>query len=199
MTLRMANIDYHTKIAAPFVTTEIFVKGCNVVPKCPGCWNPELWSFRGPAREFTPEALADLLIDSVPYRRLTICGGEPFAQAAELADLCRILKSKGNFFIMTYSGWTWDELFDREANGIDPLDALDYLENVDVLVDGRYDPVNRNPGIGSDYEWVGSTNQRVIDVQKSLVDGIPVVIGVDDVIRMAEKIAPEGMELDVAF
>lgn len=186
MPLRMANIDYHTKIAAPFVTTEIFVKGCNVVPKCKGCWNPELWSFEGPAREFEPEELADLLMDSVPYRRLTICGGEPFAQAKELAEMCQILKEEGNFFIMSYTGWTWEELFNGEANGIDPLDALSYIEQLDVLVDGRYEASNRNHRIGDDFEWVGSTNQRIIDVQKSLASGIPAVIDADGVFRIAE-------------
>lgn len=187
MKLRFAAIDYHTKIAAPFVTTEVFVKGCNVEPKCKGCWNQSLWSFDGPAREFEPEEVAQILIDSIPYRRLTICGGEPFAQAEGLAIMSGILR-RHRFFQMVYSGWTWEELLEGRANGIDPSHAMDLLKNVNVLVDGRYDASLRNPEIGKDFEWVGSSNQRIIDVQESLWRGLPVEMSVDEVVDLADRI-----------
>lgn len=189
MALRMANIDYHTRIAAPFVTTEIFVQGCNVTPKCAGCWNKALWDIDGPARVFEPGELAELLIRSVPYKRLTICGGEPFLQAGELAQLASILKQE-NFFIMAYSGWTWEELLEGKAGGILPDDAFDFLSYLDVLVDGRYIPSQRNPKIGQDFEWVGSTNQRLIDVPASLHTGSPVVIDTFRVMEMAGLPSP---------
>jgi len=188
--IRFANIDYHTKIAAPFLTAEVFVQGCNVEPKCPGCWNRSLWDFDAPARELSPYDAARLLIESVPYRRLTICGGEPFAQALPLAEMCRILKWH-QFFIMSYTGWTWEELMAGQAGGVKRKDILRFLNFIDVLIDGRYDPFVRNPNIGKDYEWIGSLNQRIIHVPRSLYRGEPVVITVDEVKQMAYR---EGME-----
>lgn len=192
MALRMAAIDYHSKIAAPFVTTEIFVQGCNMEPKCPGCWNRALWDPHGPAREFKPVELAEILIRTVPYKRITICGGEPFLQAGELALLASMLKADG-FFLMAYSGWTWEELLAGEAGDVPADDIFDFLSYLDVLVDGRYVASLRNPDIGQDFEWVGSSNQRIIDVQESLRSGRLVVIGRERVCELA-GVRPQAKE-----
>lgn len=57
--------------------------------------------------------------------------------------------------IWIYTGYTWEEI----VNTLTPV-----LLGVDVLIDGMFDKDLADVN----YHWAGSTNQRVIDVQRSL-------------------------------
>ena len=50
-------------------------------------------------------------------------------------------------------------------------DKLELLSMIDILVDGRYDRNKRNLML----QFRGSSNQRIIDVQKSLQSGQVVI------------------------
>ena len=94
---------------------------------------------------------------------MTFSGGEPFCQAEALANLAELIAPL-RLDLAVYSGYTFEELL--ELSSSDPgIAAL--LRRIRTLVDGRYIKELR------DYrqKFKGSSNQRVIDVQKSLECG----------------------------
>ena len=60
--------------------------------------------------------------------------------------------------IYLWSGYTFEELMQRD-------DTRELLQYVDVLIDGKFDLAHRDITL----RFRGSPNQRVIDVQKSLL------------------------------
>ena len=92
---------------------------------------------------------------------LTLSGGEPFMQASELIPVAKAAREKG-FNIWAWSGWTIDELL---ASGDEA--KIELLKLCDVLVDGRFVLAKRSLAL----EWRGSSNQRVLDVKKSITAG----------------------------
>ena len=108
------------------------------------------------------EILKNPLLDGV-----TLSGGEPFMQAAELAIVAAAVKSKG-LSVIVFSGYTFEELISLsgERKGYRAL-----LENTDILIDGRFDITRKS----MDLRFRGSSNQRSIDVQASLKSGTTVI------------------------
>jgi anaerobic ribonucleoside-triphosphate reductase activating protein len=160
LTLRLGGIEYHNKTSAPWLSTEIFLKGC--YKNCPGCFNQELRDSNG-ASEVDVDELVQSLIEHVPYKCVTLSGGEPMLQARELITLTEKLKDNG-FTIVCYTGYQAEEL-----PYIFRLSEL-LLQNVDVLVDGMFIKELLTP-IDEPYKFVGSSNQRIINVQRSLDTG----------------------------
>jgi len=88
---------------------------------------------------------------------VTITGGEPFLQSKELSSFAKEIKKLG-LNVMVYTGYTWEELMrSYEVHE-------SFLKEIDVLVDGRFMPELRS----LDLKYRGSSNQRIIDVKKSL-------------------------------
>ncbi len=81
---------------------------------------------------------------------ITFLGGEPFAQAAALAELGRLLKQEG-LSIMTFTGYQYEEL----QQGGDP-DVLALLAVTDLLIDGPF----QQELLDTSRPWIGSRNQR---------------------------------------
>lgn len=141
------------------VRNSLYVSGCLFV--CEGCFNKAAQNFRY-GKPFTPELeeqiIADLRNDYV--QGLTLLGGEPFLNT----DVClqvvrRIRKEFGTTKdIWSWTGYTFDELLQ------DSEDKLELLSQIDILVDGRFELSKRDLKL----QFRGSSNQRIIDVQKSL-------------------------------
>ena len=137
----------------------IFVQGCP--HGCPGCHNPESHSFEGGY-----ETTVDALIDEIDANKLicgvTLSGGEPLAQSGACLEVAERLKQQG-FNLWLYSGY----LFEDVMAGAVGEQARELVSLCDVMVDGPF--VNTLQS----YElvWKGSSNQRVIDVPKSLKAG----------------------------
>jgi anaerobic ribonucleoside-triphosphate reductase activating protein len=95
----------------------------------------------------------------------TFLGGEPFLNTPVLIKLAqRIRKEYGDTKdIWSWSGYTWEELM-REGETEDKKELLSY---VDILVDGRFIEADKD----SLLQFRGSSNQRIIDVRKSLESG----------------------------
>ncbi len=144
----------------PGLRYAIFAQGCPHY--CVGCHNPESHSFtdgyliRG--EEILEEICKNPLLDGV-----TFSGGEPFMQAEEFAQMAKVVRSH-NLSVIVFSGYTYEELLDlsKERKGY-----MDLLMNVDILIDGRFEIEKKS----MDLRFRGSTNQRAIDVQKSLASG----------------------------
>ena len=142
----------------PGVRVSVFMQGCEF--HCKNCFNPETWSFEN-GKEFTQGTIDEVLdlCDHDYIKGLSILGGEPMhpKNIEGTTKLAKAFKEKyPNKNLWMWSGFKFDEnLKDKEA-----------MKYVDVLVDGRYVDEMHNPKL----KWRGSTNQRVIDVQKSLKD-----------------------------
>ncbi len=140
----------------PGVRVSIFMQGCAF--NCQNCFNPETHDFNG-GKEFTEETINRVLelCENEHIDGLSILGGEPMhpQNIDGTARLAKAFKEKfPNKTVWAWSGFSFDkDLKDKEA-----------LKYVDVLVDGQYVDALRNPTL----KWKGSSNQRVIDVQKSL-------------------------------
>ena len=142
----------------PGVRVSVFMQGCEF--HCKNCFNPETWSFEN-GKEFTQGTIDEVLnlCDQDYIKGLSILGGEPMhpKNIDGTTKLAKAFKEKyPNKNLWVWSGFKFDEdLKDKEV-----------MKYVDVLVDGRYVDEMHNPNL----KWRGSSNQRVIDVQKSLKD-----------------------------
>lgn len=140
----------------PGVRISIFMQGCTF--KCKNCFNPETHNFNG-GLEFTDEVI-DKIIELANYdyiKGLSVLGGEPMhpKNINGTTRLVKLFKEKyPDKSIWVWSGFLFDkDLIDKEV-----------LKYIDVLVDGQYQDELHNPKL----KYCGSSNQRVIDVKKSL-------------------------------
>ncbi len=157
--LRVAGTIPESIVDGPGIRYVLFVQGCP--HGCPGCHNPQTHDFAGGQAAATDDILRDIL--KRPYvKAVTLSGGEPFCQAEALAELARALKAKG-FHVMCYSGFTFEQLLQRE-------DAGSLLEQLDLLVDGPFVEAQKDISL----RFRGSANQRVLDVPASLAKNAPV-------------------------
>ena len=150
----------------------LFVQGCHF--HCQNCFNSDTWDFNG-GKEWTQE-IEDKFTElaNKPYiKRISILGGEPLAEEnlddlLELINEIRILYPKKTIWL--YTGYIWEELFNdgvytsKEHAG---LKRRNLVKQCNVLVDGRYIDSQKDITL----KWRGSSNQRVIDVQKSIFKG----------------------------
>lgn len=130
----------------------IYVSYCT--HSCLGCQNQKYWNDSG------EKYLIDVVVDKLymnPLTDITISGGDGLTvQYENTLELCKRLKARGNKNIWLYTGYTYDDLF--------KLGKKEILNYIDVLVDGKFEMNNRDVTL----KFVGSSNQRKIDVKKSL-------------------------------
>ena len=142
----------------PGVRVSIFMQGC--IFHCEGCFNPETWDFKC-GNEFTDETVEEVLRLCEPdhIKGLSILGGEPMhpKNIEATTKLAKEFKKRyPNKTIWSWTGFTFEDIKDKEV-----------FKYIDVLIDGQFKINLRNPNL----RWKGSSNQRVIDVQKSLKKG----------------------------
>ena len=150
------------------VRVSLFVSGCT--HHCPGCFNQDTWDFDY-GKEYTQETAEDILNALAPdyINGLSLLGGEPFEpqNQAVLVELLRKVKERyPRKNIWCYSGYLFDkELLSESRARCEYTDEM--LSMLDVLVDGRFVETLKDIRL----VFRGSSNQRVIDVQKSLEAG----------------------------
>ena len=140
----------------PGVRVSIFMQGCHF--HCKGCFNENTWDFNG-GEEYSDETINRVLeLSSADYIvGLSILGGEPMHPkniegTTKLAKAFKEKYPKKNIWV--WSGYLFDkDLSDKEV-----------MKYIDVLVDGTFKIDLFDPTL----KWKGSSNQRVIDVKKSL-------------------------------
>lgn len=158
MTLQVCGIEPESIVDGPGFRYVVFVQGCP--HHCKGCHNPESWAFDG-GMTMTVDEIFDEISKRPHLRGVTFSGGEPFEQVRPLIELAKLCKEK-KLTVMSYSGYTLEELRDRKDPDTDEL-----LELIDILVDGRYEKKQRNLTL----KYRGSENQRVIDMRKTRKSG----------------------------
>lgn len=151
--LRVATISPDTEAEGPGRRWAIWVQGCTI--RCAQCCNPEMFD----PRRGTPTELADLCAQldaakAAGVEGISILGGEPFEQAAGLADVAEAARARG-LTVMVYSGYYLDEIKARGA------EAARLLAAIDLLVDGRYDHTRPEPAPPEGRRWIGSRNQTM--------------------------------------
>lgn len=152
------------------VRVTLFVSGCT--HHCKGCFQPETWDFAygkpfdAAAEELIFSELAQSFVNG-----LTLLGGEPFEPDNQrgLLPLLRTVKERfPDKTVWAYSGYTWEELTGQSRARCEVTDEL--LSLLHVLVDGEFIEERRDITL----RFRGSSNQRILDVPRSLIAGKPV-------------------------
>ena len=148
------------------VRVSLFVSGCT--HHCKNCFNKMTWDFQY-GEKFTREVEDKLLklLEPSYINGLTLLGGEPLEpinQRGLLPFLKRVREKFGNKkSIWCYSGYKFDEELLGESRARCEV-TDEFLTLIDVLVDGEFVEELKNLSL----KFRGSSNQRIIDVKKSL-------------------------------
>lgn len=148
------------------VGISLFVQGCHF--HCQGCFNQETWDFSG-GHEWTQE-IEDKFVElaNKPYiQRVSFLGGEPLADE-NVETVFHIIQRLKSLYpekkIWIFTGYTWENIL--HAASQNALMRLMAVALSDVVADGQFQ-LDKQDVNHKQVLWVGSLNQRVIDVQKS--------------------------------
>lgn len=156
--MRYHNITKDDMLNGDGLRVVLWVSGCSHC--CRECHNPITWDPNGGLpfdRDAKQELFAELKKDYISG--VTFSGGDPLhiANAFEITELAReIRETFPGKTIWLYTGASWEEVRHMEI-----------VQFIDVLVDGEFEVENKDTTL----HWKGSSNQRVIEVQKSLEKG----------------------------
>jgi len=149
--------------------TSLFVSGCT--HHCKGCFNEMTWDFNyGYAFDKNVE---DEIIESMKpayINGLTILGGEPMEvsnQKVLRPFIERLKKELPSKSIWIYSGYVFEELMDKNNKRCHSEDTESILRNIDILVDGEFVLEKKDIML----HFRGSSNQRIIDMKKTMDEG----------------------------
>ena len=166
--MNYANIKDFDIANGPGVRISLFVSGCT--HHCKGCFNREAWDFDY-GQLFTQETVDEIIQMMKPayIKGLTLLGGEPFEpqnQGPIVELLRRVKKEYPQKSIWAFSGYLFDKDILSGRLG-DWEITKEYLSYLDVLVDGPFVEEKKDLML----RFRGSSNQRLIDVPKSLASG----------------------------
>lgn len=166
--MNYANIKDFDIANGPGVRISLFVSGCT--HHCKGCFNREAWDFDY-GQPFTQETVDEIIQMMKPayIKGLTLLGGEPFEpqnQGPIVELLRRVKKEYPQKSIWAFSGYLFDKDILSGRLG-DWEITKEYLSYLDVLVDGPFVEEKKDLML----RFRGSSNQRLIDVPKSLASG----------------------------
>ena len=153
--MRYHNITKDDMLNGEGLRVVLWVSGCSHA--CKGCHNPITWNIED-GLVFDENAKREIFneLEKDYVSGITFSGGDPL-HMQNRKDVSSFLKeikeAYPNKNVWMYTGYTWDE-----------ISSLALLEDVDVLVDGRFVEALKD----ENKHWGGSTNQRVIDVKKTL-------------------------------
>lgn len=143
-------------VDGPGFRTSIYCAGCPNA--CPGCHNPQSWDIRRGTMTSTEELMEEIMSD--PFANVTFSGGDPMFQAEGFAELARAIREQSDKTIWCFTGYKFENLLKNPKQ-------LELLKLIDVLVDGPFVQSLRD----EDLFFRGSSNQRLINVRKSLETG----------------------------
>ena len=156
------NIEVDSMLNGEGLRVVLWVAGCEM--RCVGCQNPETWDKDG-GIPFDLDAENELFeaLNKDYISGITFSGGHPLMECNR-PEVYRLIKKCKELYpnktIWIYTGYTWEEIQEMP-------DAKAIVDQVDVLVDGKFVLYLKDNNL----EWKGSSNQRVIDVKKSLDKG----------------------------
>lgn len=160
------------------VGVALFVQGCDMKPHCKNCFNQDTWDFNG-GKEWTRETKNKFLeLIERPYiKRVSFLGGECLADRnleGVYGLIETVKKTYPEKILWMYTGYTWETIFhpvitdDMNFERDRLIKLRQYIVSMcDVLIDGKYIHELKDMNL----EFRGSSNQRIIDVKKSLESG----------------------------
>ncbi|MBQ8300410.1 MAG: anaerobic ribonucleoside-triphosphate reductase activating protein [Clostridia bacterium] len=156
--MRYHNITKDDMLNGDGLRVVLWVAGCE--HKCPNCQNPVTWDIDG-GLEFDEGAKQEIFaeLDKDYISGITLSGGDPLhtQNREETGKLIEEISQKyPNKTIWVYSGYEWQD-----------IKNLPFMKKVDILVDGRFVEKLKDNNLA----WRGSSNQKVIDVKKSMEIG----------------------------
>lgn len=157
------NITHEDMNNGDGIRVVLWVSGCS--HHCPECQNPQTWESSSGVH-FDTKAYEEIFaeLDKEHVSGITFSGGDPMYNnnLMDIHNLCVIVRGAyPNKTIWLYTGFTYEQIIDPNNYF---KERKQILELCDVLVDGQYKKELRDVNL----KWRGSSNQRVIDVQKSL-------------------------------
>lgn len=166
------NIDKCSVTDGEGIRVVLYVSGCRM--NCKNCHNPQTHDFNS-GIPFTEEIMQEILSElNKPYiSGITLSGGHPL-EPQNLQDIYKIVKRVKMVFpsknIWLYTGYTWEYILELEEmyekHEVNCSSPFDVVKLCDVLVDGAYIDELRDLTL----QFRGSSNQRIIDIQKSLAE-----------------------------
>ncbi len=166
--MKYANIKNYDIADGLGVRVSLFVSGCHF--HCKGCFNEIAWPFDY-GKDFTVETINYILelMDKDYIDGLTLLGGEPFEKANQREEIKLLRAVKERFpkkNIWAYSGYLFNDI--KDADGEAHCEVSDeFISYIDVLVDGQFKIELKDISL----KFRGSSNQRIIDVKKTLASG----------------------------
>jgi anaerobic ribonucleoside-triphosphate reductase activating protein len=161
-----ASLQPDSIVDGPGLRTVIWTQGCT--HNCPGCHNPQTHSLTSGFLE-NKDLIANQILQL--GQNITFSGGDPFLQPEQCSYIARVAKENG-LNVWCYTGFTFESLLKMSLTNKD-IDA--FLKNIDVLVDGPFILSKRDLSL----KFRGSTNQRIIDVKKSLSQNRIIILNED--------------------
>lgn len=161
MFIRLASeIQTDSIVDGEGVRAVIWMQGC--AHNCSMCHNPSTHPFNGGFEKKLSDIIKE--IKSLEGQDgITLSGGDPFFQISGAKEIAKAAKSMG-LSVWSYTGFKIEDLLKRSET---EKDLRELLENIDVLIDGKFEIEKRS----YDCIFRGSTNQRIIDVAKTLLIG----------------------------
>lgn len=160
--INIAGIEAESVVDGEGWRFAIFTQGCK--HHCKNCHNPQTWDMRG-GTQMSIDELVDTIEEAFKENILmdgvTLTGGDPLYQPDATFSLCKKLKDL-DINIWLYTGFTYEEITKDEK-------LMSIMKYIDVLVDGPFIESLKS----LELEYRGSSNQRILDMKKTLESGKP--------------------------
>lgn len=164
MLIRLAHsITRDSIVDGPGLRSVIWTQGCT--HNCKGCHNPGTHSMDGGFSMDVDDIIENLKTLRL-QRGITFSGGDPFEQPEECFKIAKAARKLG-LDIWCYTGYVYEELIKSDRKFV-----LDFLHQIDVLIDGPFVIKDKNLLL----KFRGSKNQRIIDVKKSIESNEVIII-----------------------
>lgn len=155
--IRISGIINESIVDGPGIRLVLFTQGCK--HKCKECHNPHTHNFDG-GYDMEIDNIIQLIKSNALLDGLTLSGGDPFEQALMASKLALKVKALG-LNVVTYTGYTFEELIEKGS------EVQSLLLATDILIDGCFQVDKKDLTL----PFIGSSNQRIIDVKMTLAKG----------------------------
>ncbi len=162
--MNYAQIRKYDVANGPGIRTTFFLTGCD--RNCPNCFNTDYMDFNYGKKwdeDAEKEVISYLKLKEV--EGLTVLGGEPFENPMGLLKALKNIRKEIDKTIWVYTGFVFEDLMNIKI-------AREILEEIDVLVDGEFIEALKDLKL----KFRGSSNQRIIDVKKSLQNNKVIIL-----------------------
>lgn len=159
MKIRINGYVSESYVDGPGIRFSVFTQGCK--HNCLGCHNPQTHDF-SLGKDMEISKIVELMNDNPLIDGLTLTGGDPLEQIEACLELVKLVKlQKKEYDVILYTGYTYEQIIEKKKSDFS-LEQL--LNHLDYIIDGPFILKLKD----LELNYAGSSNQRIIDVKKSL-------------------------------